>query len=228
MNAFENVSNLSLAILAGGISGGVASALITSLLWRMQRRNELARNFLIEMVELFALKEAWILEGPDYKDKRLSDLRALPTSHQSEGHWLRNVEIRAVLDRAPWNYPDNPYYGFLRGRRAWIVRDLVQDEPDSYLGAYAREDHDPHPAIVSSHGLHGIRNWIERLALANQSGMLPRQGVDVFYDIVSIAGEDRFGIFRPPLSDRAKSFLRSHRSRPSDEFSMWSPKAIDH
>jgi hypothetical protein len=64
------------------------------------KREDVARALLSDGLAVHALSEAWILEGPAYREVRLSTNRNLTLQPQDSTLWLRRVEIRAVLDQA--------------------------------------------------------------------------------------------------------------------------------
>jgi hypothetical protein len=120
------------ALLLGAVGGGIISRLVT---WRMLRA-ETARELLRDALALQAEMEAWILEGPGYENERLSQHKGLPIEPTDKGLWLRQVEVRAVLDKASWNAPEDQAYGFIVGRRVWIVRDTIAGRPISRGGVF--------------------------------------------------------------------------------------------
>src|SRR5664279_5182640 len=119
------------AILGGMITAG--TLLYTST--KAQQGNT-ARELLSEVIALESLKEGWLLQGQDSRTTKLSDKPSLPETPSGSGLWLLPVEIRAILDEAQWNSPSsNQSYGFMQGRRVWIIRnEIVADAPLSYRG----------------------------------------------------------------------------------------------
>jgi hypothetical protein len=113
--------------------------------------------------------EAWVLEGPDYDQQRLSDHKNLPTDQVSTGLWLRQVEVRAVLDEAYWNSPSEQEYGFIAGKRAWIVRDRItgQAHPGLLMQGW-------HSALLSSRALENLCGWAERVAMSHDGWLLSK------------------------------------------------------
>ena len=182
------------------------------------KRDETARTLLNEGLAVHALMEAWLLEGPNYETLALSKAPAL-TSRQSDfGPWLRQVEVRAVLDQAPWSAPTNRFYDFIDGRRAWIVRDSVPKTgcpsfETRSIGNYLTVK--PHAALLSSRALQELRGWVERVASAYDANLLSSAGLDSLRPlIVSVAGQDRLAVFPAHFSERAKAFLRNNREHP--------------
>lgn len=155
-----------MATLLGAVGGGLVSALVITITWWFERQADEERQLLSEGLAIHASKEAWVLEGPDYNIFKLSEKRQLPEI-SSSGLWLRKVEVRAVLDQAKWNGPEDHFYGFLSGVRTWIVRDEIQYVKDGKLKlSYPISIPYPevHPALLSSRAMHELCGWIERVS----------------------------------------------------------------
>jgi hypothetical protein len=108
------------------VLGFALGALVTFFLKRL----DTARNLLTEGMEISALDEAWILEGADYDKFGLTVYKKALNRPAVSGFSLKQVEIRAILDEASWNLDEgaNHLYGFIEGRRTWIVRDRALEE----------------------------------------------------------------------------------------------------
>lgn len=95
--------------------------------WLVSAQRQMERELLAEALKIQALKEAWHLESGQKKVQKISDEKEpLPVEPNGDSvTWLQNVEIRAVLDIAAWNYPGDipPCFGLVSGRLAWIIRD---------------------------------------------------------------------------------------------------------
>ena len=149
-----------LAFLVGVvISGAITTGLILYTSTRVREENT-ARELLSEVVALMALQEGWLLQGEGSQTARLSDHPGLPETQSGSGLWLLPVEIRAILDEAQWNAPSDPGYGFVQGRKVWILRNqILPDAPLSYSGL--NQEH--FPALISSAGRQELCAWIERV-----------------------------------------------------------------
>ena len=189
------------ALLVGAITGGVLGAVAVLVTWWFDRRARDVRELLHRGLEIQALKEAWILEGRDYEQANISTRPSLPEAAPSDGGlWLRRVEIRAVLDQARWNAPDDNFYDILSdGRRAWIVRDAVTK---SDRGAR----YHPHPALMSSRGIEELCGWIEEAAATMRCNSRGRRVLKPLLD--AVAGVDRRPLFRQ-LTEDATRFLNT-------------------
>lgn len=199
------VANAS-ALLIGAITGGVLGALVTGLIWWFDRRTQTARELLSEAMIVYSRREAWILEGPDYEGRKLSVMDVPSTEYSLRGYWLREVEVRAMCDESKWNSPPTQYYGFIEGRRVWIVRDIVVKDSQAYStwtgGVPA------HPGIISSRGHDELCCWIERVASANRRWSLSRYGLEMLRtSLIPVATEDRLEVFGNRLSPGAREFL---------------------
>ena len=195
-----------LAAAGGGVFGAVVAA--------RAQREVTARGLLADALLVQAKKEAWVLDGHGYETQSLSRHKPdeLPLIPAPGGLWLRSVEVRAVLDGAPWCSPDKPKhcFGFIEGRRAWIVRDhLDPNLPDSY------EDASPggaHPAILSSQGFEELAAWIEQVASARSAWtmwgipmgrQLSDAGLEMLKPLLkALATDDRIKVFQTGSSKR--------------------------
>jgi hypothetical protein len=158
------------ALLLGAVGGGIISALVA---WRMLRA-ETAQNLLRDALTIQAEMEAWILEGPGYENERLSQSKGLPMEPTDEGRWLRQVEVRAVLDEASWNAPEDQAYGFIVGRRVWIVRDTIVGRPVSHGEVFGGW----HPALLSSRALEELCGWVERVSTSSKGRLLSKRDLE--------------------------------------------------
>jgi len=194
------------AILGGIITGG--TLLYTSA--RVQQGNT-ARELLSEVIALISLKEGWLLQGEGSRTTKLSDKPGLLEAQSDSGLWLMPVEIRVILDEAQWNSPPNSSYGFMQGRRIWIVRDqILADAPLSYSGV--AQEH--FPALLSSSGMQELCAWIERVQIAHNGGTLTDRGLTPLRPyLVPLAQEDRVRVLRALLSPDARKFLDEIRDR---------------
>ncbi len=187
------------ALLLGAVGGGIVSALVS---WRVLC-SKTARGLLSDALRIQGEKEAWILEGGQ-NGTRLSEHPGLPTV-LAPGLWLRPVEVRAVLDEARWSAPDDPFYGFIDGRRVWIVRDIVEGQI-VYAGLLRSGWH---PALLSSKGLEELCGWIEEVATAKHGWMLSRHGMEAISRplLRALSTKDRREVLCRRLSPRALCFL---------------------
>ena len=119
----------------GAILGGIITAGTLLYTSTKAQQGNTARELLSEVIALVSLKEGWLLQGEGSRTAKLSDKPGLSETQSDSGLWLLPVEIRAILDEAQWNSPSNQSYGFMQGRRVWIVRDqILPDAPLSYSG----------------------------------------------------------------------------------------------
>jgi len=191
--------------------------------WRVKRA-EAERELLNAGLAIHALREAWILEGHDYLDAILHDLRGAKL--QDNGFSLRNVEVRVVLDQARWNLCDgNQSYGFIDDKRTWIVRDMVlyEDKKDEegedireFITDYGKPArgryYDPHPALLSSRAVHELASWIELVASANSSLLLSPRARRTLWPLLScVSGEMRRLTFYKRISEKAHRFLHDYQ-----------------
>lgn len=156
----------SLALLLGGVSGGVAGAAVSYF----NDEKTQVRQLITEMQRVLALPEAWVLEHPA-KGQCLSELNEAPaTSHHNSNPWLQRVQLRYILDRSPFNTANNSPVCFhtIEGRRTYIVRDNPFLSPFNDGAAAARransttvdDTHFPaYGCIVSSYGLQELCTW---------------------------------------------------------------------
>lgn len=203
LSIWEVFASQGSALLLGAVGGGVISGLVT---WRMLRADT-ARRLLAEALAIQAEMEAWILEGPNYGDVSLSAHKGLSTTPSTTDLWLRPVELRAVLDEAKWTPLPDQEYGFISGRRAWIVRDLVTGPP-AYIGALGRGWH---PALASSRALEDLCGWVEQVAVARNGWLLRKRDLVILRPLLgAISTKDRIDVFANRLSDQARKFLEDY------------------
>src|SRR5665647_700603 len=200
-----------LAALIGVVAGSAMTAgglLYTGAKVRQERS---ARELLSEVVALVSLQEGWLLQGEGSRTARLSDHPGLADVQSSSGLWLLPVELRAILDEAQWNSPSEPSYGFLQGRRVWIIRnETLPNAPLSYSGV--TQEH--FPALISSAGRQELCAWIERVQIAYNGGTLTERGLAPLRPyLVPLAQEDRVKALRTLLSQDARNFLAQIRAR---------------
>ncbi len=194
------------ALLLGAVGGGVVSAWVT---WRMLRSNT-AQDLLRDALAIQAEAEAWILEGPDYENKRLSQCKDLPTESSGQGLWLRQVEVRTVLDEASWNAPDCQNYGIITGRRAWIVRDTITGR-QVYHGGVSEGWH---PALLSSRALEDLCGWVERVSMSKNGWLLSKRGLTALRPLLgALCAGDRIDVLRSRLSNKAQAFLQEYAQK---------------
>lgn len=191
------------ALLLGAVGGGIISGLVT---WRMLRA-ETARELLRDALVLQAEMEAWILEGPGYENKRLSQHKGLPVDPIDKGLWLRQVEVRAVLDEASWNAPEDHAYGFIVGRRVWIVRDTIAGRSVSRGEVFGGW----HPALLSSRALEELCGWVERVSTSSNGWLLSKRGLATLKPLLgALCTNDRLDVLRGRLSNEARAFLQEY------------------
>jgi hypothetical protein len=200
-----------LAFLVGVvISGAITTGLILYTSTRVREENT-ARELLSEVVALMALQEGWLLQGEGSQTAKLSDHPGLPETQSGSGLWLLPVEIRAILDEAQWNPPADPSYGFIQGRRVWIIRNqILRDAPLSYSGV--KQEH--FPALISAAGRQELCAWIERVQIAYNGGTLTDRGLAPLRPyLVPLAQEDRVNTLQILLSQDARNFLTGIHAR---------------
>ena len=210
--------------LPSGIIGAIIGAIIgmcaTWLMWIWAARGLTERQLLSEALAIQSLLDAWQVELESDTSFQLTHHMQppLPLQENRNGPWLRNVEIRAALDDAQWNYPgtEPPFYAFLDGRRAWIVRDRVCDAlPPSY-SASSGPTLTCKPALLSSRAIEELRGWVERVASAREGNpwflqMLTDKGRQMLAPLLdALAGADRRKVLALRLTDRADCFLKQY------------------
>lgn len=200
-----------LSTVIGAILGGIITAGALLYSSTKAQQGNTARELLSEVIALVSLKEGWLLQGNGSGTARLSDKPGLSETPTDSGLWLLPVEIRAVLDEAQWNAPSNQSYGFMQGRRVWIIRDrILPDTPLSYSGI--AQDH--FPALISFAGIQELCAWIERVQIAYNVGTLTDSGLTPLRPyLVPLAQEDRVRALRVLLSPDARKFLDEVRAR---------------
>ena len=202
-------------ILLAGLIGAIAGSVITAGVFLYTGTKALqantARELLSEVVAINSLQEGWLLQGDGSQTAKLSDHPGLPETQTGSGIWLMPVEIRSILDETQWNSPSNPSYGFIQGRRVWIIRNqIMPDAPLSYSGL--KEEH--FPALISSDGRQELCAWIERVQIAYNGGTLTDRGLAPLRPyLVPLAQEDRVSAFQILLSQDARNFLAGIRAR---------------
>lgn len=200
-----------LSVVIGAILGGLITA--GTLLYTSTRAEQgnTARELLSEVTALVSLKEGWLLQGEGSQTAKLSDKPGLSETQSGSGLWLLPVELRAILDEAQWNSPSNQSYGFMQGRRVWIIRNqILPDAPLSYSGL--SQEH--FPALISTAGMQELCAWIERVQIAHNSGTLTEFGLTPLRPyLVPLAQEDRVRALRVLLSPDARKFLDEIRAR---------------
>jgi hypothetical protein len=200
-----------IAALIGAIIGSIITAGVFLYTSTRAREETTARELLSEVVAIMSLQEGWLLQGDGSQTAKLSDHPGLPEAQSGSGLSLLPVEMRAVLDEAEWNAPTDPSYGFIQGRRVWIVRnEIVAGAPLSFLGV--SENH--FPALMSSAGRQELCAWIERVQIAYNGGTLTDHGLAPLRPyLVPVAQEDRVKALRILLSLDARNFLALIRGR---------------
>jgi len=199
----------------GAVIGAILGSIITAgtLLYTSTkaRQENTARELLSEVIALVSLKEGWLLQGEGSQTAKLSDNPGLLETESGSGLWLLPVEIRAILDEAQWNSPSDQSYGFMQGRRVWIVRnEIMPDAPLSYSGLTQKH----FPALISTAGMQELCAWIERVQIAYNGGTLTDRGLTPLRPyLVPLAQEDRVRVLRVLLSPDARKFLAEIRAR---------------
>jgi len=198
----------------GAVIGAILGSIITAgtLLYTSTkaRQENTARELLSEVMALVSLKEGWLLQGEGSQTAKLSDNPGLLETESGSGLWLLPVEIRAILDEAQWNSPSDQSYGFMQGRRVWIVRnEIMPDAPLSYSGLTQKH----FPALISTAGMQELCAWIERVQIAYNGGTLTDRGLTPLRPyLVPLAQEDRVRVLRVLLSPDARKFLAEIRA----------------
>ena len=199
----------------GAVIGAILGSMITAgtLFYTSTkaRQESTARELLSEVIALVSLQEGWLLQGEGSQTAKLSDNPGLSETQSGSGLWLLPVEIRAILDEAQWNSPPDQNYGFMRGRRVWIVRNqIMSDAPLSYTGLTQKH----FPALISIAGMQELCAWIERVQIAHNGGTLTDRGLTALRPyLVPLAQEDRVKVLRVLLSPDARKFLADIRAR---------------
>lgn len=200
LSIWEFIANQGSALLFGAVGGGAISGYVA---WRMLRADTL-RQLLAEALLIQAEMEAWILEGPNYGEMSLSVHKRLSTIPSTTGLWLRPVELRAVLDEATWTPLPDQEYGFISGRRTWIVRNLITG---ATINAGTRA-HGWHPALASSRALEDLCGWVEQVATARNGWLLRKRDLVILRPLLAaISTKDRVDVFADRLSVHAREFL---------------------
>jgi hypothetical protein len=206
------IAEQSPAVLLGGITGGLAGAVAVFFTWLSDARSRTLREFLLQGLEVHKLREAYVLAGDNFANVALEDNRNRKVESSNALH-LRQVEVRAVLDQPVWNSAAQPCFGFVEGRRAWIVRNKVLPGELSYDDD-AGYPQPVHPALLSSQAMEELCGWIERLASVNRVMFLSKHARQALWPLlVCVAGEDRIAVFGSRLTKRATKFLRWYRKK---------------
>ena len=211
-----------LIALLGGVSGGLIGALLGGVTWWLGLRDGVARHLLTEALRIQALKEAWVVVGPEALSHELKPATQLPVRETFADNGvlaLYCVEVRAVLDRPEWSLPEQVFHSFIDGRRTWIVRPKLKERL-SYGGSFAGVRQESRPAVLSSRALEEIVGWIEQVASARswRSGrLLSSRGLRSLLPLLpALSAEDRVQVFEQfQLSETAKKFLESYRRKHS-------------
>ena len=200
-----------LGAVIGAILGGIITAGTLLYTSTKAQQGNTARELLSEVIALISLKEGWLLQGEGSQIAKLSNSPGLLEKQSDSGLWLLPVEIRVILDEAQWNSSSNLSYGFMQGRRVWIVRDqILLDAPLSYSGI--TQEH--FPALISFAGVQELCAWIERVQIAYNGGTLTDRGLTPLRPyLVPLAQEDRVRALRVLLSPDARKFLDGIRAR---------------
>ena len=206
-----------LAILLGGVAGGIVSGAIVGATWFLDKRSQMLRDFLNQGLAIHALREAWILEQHGSQTATLANYPNLPTRRpEVPSPWLRQVEVRAVLDQGMWNSPEASgkaaFYGIIEGRRVWIVRSNVQPQR-----SFAAKDIDPkqstYPSLLSSQAMHELCGWIERVASVKGIFLGNHAYRALFHLLAPVSGDDRVAVFGDRLTTEAIDFLRRYHEK---------------
>ena len=199
-----------IGVVIGAVVGGAITAGALLYSSAKAQQGNTARELLSEVTALVSLKEGWLLQGPGSRTAKLSDKPGLSETPSDSRLWLLSVEIRAILDEAQWTSTIQSY-GFMQGRRVWIIRDqILPDAPLSYAGI--AQEH--FPALISYAGMQELCAWIERVQIAHNTGTLTDFGLSSLRPyLVPLAQEDRVGALRALLSPDARKFLEQIRAR---------------
>lgn len=215
--------------VATGVTGYFLAffAAMTYARGKAERQATTLRELLRDGLEIYALPEAWILEGEGWEAQQplshhANPLPALGLGATPKSEYLLTVEVRAVLDQCAWNLPDGqsspPFYRVFNGRRAWVVRDRVTGEMSYGNRAAAPDAEMARPGLLSSRALHELAGWIERVAAADREG-LPRNGLEALRPLlVAVAGTDRTKALAKWLTPEAHGFLERYRAKHPEEF----------
>jgi hypothetical protein len=200
-----------LTALIGALAGSAITASVFFYIGTKALQESTARELLSEVVAIVSLQEGWLLQGDASQTAKLSDNPGLPEAQTGSGLWLLPVEIRAILDEAQWNPPADPSYGFIQGRRVWIIRNqILRDAPLSYSGV--KQEH--FPALISAAGRQELCAWIERVQIAYNGGTLTDRGLAPLRPyLVPLAQEDRVNTLQILLSQDARNFLTGIHAR---------------
>lgn len=218
VDTFKEIASFSPSVLAGGISGGLLGGIVTFFVWWRDKKLNLGTELLQTALEIHASQEAWILEGKDYKSTLLSELSEKQHLKPIESDalarfWLRPVEVRTVLDQEAWNTAPNQFYGFVNGRRAWIVRDKVTGRNSYGRVLPSTTNVEPHPALLSSRAVHELCVFIERAAnlwnpVLKIPKILTKRNMQVLKPyLLPVAHMDRREFFGNRLTPHAIKFL---------------------
>lgn len=194
--------------IATGLTG-LALGLFAYLTWHsqhVQHRTSTVRDLLIDGLSIFALDEAWIVDGGD-ASVILSEREPRYVAYRGPGH-MRNVALRTVLDEGKWNVPEDDYFGMMGAQRAWIVRDRQNSEQSYQTG----QDSGPYPpSVVSSRVRAELPAWVERVALADRERYLAGNAKKTLRPfLAALAQSDRREVLkRWGLTDDALLFLES-------------------
>lgn len=200
-----------LVALIGALTGSAITGGIFFFTSTQARQEATARQLLSEIVALVSLQEGWVLQGEGSRTARLSDNRGLQEAQSGSALRLLPVELRVVLDEAQWNVPSDSSYGFIQGRKVWIIRNEVSpDAPLSYSGVTQAH----FPTLISSAGRQELCAWIERVQIAYNGGALTDRGLLPLRPyLVPLAQEDRVRALRILLSSDARNFLARIQAR---------------
>jgi hypothetical protein len=195
-------------VILSGIIAALVSALVAASVAMKIARESTARELMRLAMQLQDMEEAWVLVSPLGSTAALSHYRHLEKDgDQQDGHTLRLVELRAVLDEAAWNPPEIEPIPTLQRRRRWIVRDIVTSERD-YRG---NQSDGFYPAMISSRGMQELVAWIKLVASAHRGLMLSGRGLQMLsHLLLAVSHERRIAAMEPWFSknDPAVRFLK--------------------